>query len=325
MFGLRKPDKKTIAHYNRAIRLYPQYEQAYLYRADALMSLGRVREALRDYDSILLLNPKSADAYYGRAYCHLKFKRYDLVIKNITHQVEIEPENADAYHLRADAYRHLLKYKEAIGDYSLSIEKFPKMQHSPCRQWQNELESMHLARAWVYAQLKDYPAAIADLSKIIDMAPPKEDKDNICFPDHEKYESSKNQAYRLRGKVYADLHNYKQAIKDVSMSIEKEEENESAYNARGSYYFEAEENSLAIDDFTKALSISKTSRRKLDNMVCLASVYYEKKNFMKAKQYFQMALKIEPRLRQGMKILKKRGLVYHPKMGRVIVEMTQIC
>jgi tetratricopeptide (TPR) repeat protein len=322
MFGMRKPDKKTITHYNKAIRLYPQYEQAYLYRADALMILGRFRQAIRDFDSVLRLNPKSAEAYHGRARCYFKLKQYKMVIRDIAHTIEMEPENAYAYYLRAGAYAYLLKYKEAIGDYSLSIDKFPKMQHAPCSLWQNMFEAAYLGRAGIYAHLKDYPNAIADISKITDMAPPQEDKDYICFPEKEKYESMKGRAQTLRGKVYADLNNYKQAIKDVSVSIESDPQSESAYNARGSYYFEAEEYSLAIDDFTKALSLSKTSKRKLDNLICLASVYYQEKNFVKANQYFQKALGLEPRLRQGMKILEKRSFFYYPKMKNTVTEMT---
>ncbi len=323
LFDLRKPDNEAIAHYNKAIRLYPQYEHAYLIRGDALMSLGRFRQALRDYDSVLRLNPQHAEAYYGRAYCYLKLKQYDLAIKDITRTIEMKPGNADAYHLRADAYRHLLKYKEAIGDYSFSIEKFSKMKHEPCSQWQNMFELAYLSRAGLYAQLKDYTNAIADLSKIINMVPPQEDKSHICLPEVKKYESMKGQAYLLRSKVYADLNNYKQAIKDVSMSIGNETKNESAYNARGSYYFEADEYNLAIDDFTKALNLSKTSRRKLDNLICLASVYYQENNFMKAKHYFQKASVLEPKLRQGMKILEKRSLIYYPKMEKAVVEITR--
>jgi len=323
VFGMGKPDNKAIAHYNKAIRLYPQYEQAYLARGDALMSLGRFRQALRDYDSVLRLNPQYLGAYYGRALCYLKLKQYDLAIKDITRKIEMEPGDADAYYLRADAYRHLLQYKEAIRDYSLSIEKFSKMKHEPCSQWQNMFELAYLSRAGLYAQQKDYPNAIADLSKIINMVPPQEDKGHICIPEGKKYESMKGQAYLLRSKVYAALNNYEQAIKDVSMIIGNETKDESVYNARGSYYFETDEYSMAIDDFTKALNLSKTSRRKLDNLICLASVYYQEKNFVKANQYFQKASELEPKLRQGMKILEKRSLVYYPKMGKVLVEMTR--
>jgi len=223
MFGLRKPDNEAIAHFNKAIRLYPQYEQGYLSRANALMSLGRFRQALRDYDSVLRRNPQHAEAYYRRAFCYLKLKQYDLAIKDINHTIEMEPENADAYDLRGSVYSHLLKYKEAIRDYSLSIEKFPKMKHEPCSQWQDRFEAAYLSRAGLYAQLKDYPNALAGLSKVISMAPPKDDEDYICTPEHEKYESMKGRAYLLRSRVYADTNNYKQAIKDISINIEPQQ------------------------------------------------------------------------------------------------------
>ena len=321
MMGMEKPDNKSITHYNKAIRLYPQYTLAYLYRAEALEELGRFSQAKRDYDAVLRLNPKSAEAYAGRAYCYLNLKQYDHAIKDITHTIEMEPVNADAYQLRASAYSHLLKYKEAIRDYSLSIEKFPKMKHEPCSQWQNMFEAAYFSRAQLYAHLKDYPKAIADLSTIINMVPPKEDKSFICFPEREKYEPLKSQAYLLRSQIYAELNNYSQAIKDVAINIKNDPQNESAYNARGSYYFEAEKYNWAIDDFTKALNLSKTSGRKLDNLICIATVYYQEKDFVKAKQYFQKALEIEPQLRQGKKILDKWHLGYPSKMSKGVLEM----
>ena len=48
----------------------------------------------------------------------------------------------------------------------------------------------------MYVQLKDYPKAIADLSKIIEMKTPEKDTEHICF-NEVKYKSMKKEAYSL--------------------------------------------------------------------------------------------------------------------------------
>lgn len=204
MMGMSEPDNKSITHYNKAIRLYPQYTLAYLYRAEVLEKLGRFSQAKEDYDSVLRLNPQHAEAYQGRAHCYVKLKNYNHAILDATQAIKIKPEDGDGYLLRGAANAHLAKYREAIRDYSLSIEKFEKSEKIPCNPVQNQIEGAYLSIAHMYVQLKDYPKAIADLSKIIEMKTPEKDTEHICF-NEVKYKSMKKEAYSLREEIYKKL------------------------------------------------------------------------------------------------------------------------
>ena len=96
-------------------------------------------------------------------------------------------------------------YRTAVGElnkHSLSIEKYTKGEKNPCDPVQNRIEGAYLTMAHMYVQLKDYPKAIANLSKIIEMKPPEEDKDKICIPERVKYKSLKKEAYALRDEIY---------------------------------------------------------------------------------------------------------------------------
>lgn len=59
--------KLAIKDLSRAIELAPEMYEAYLYRANALMAIGRKEAAMRDYDQLIRIKPDFALGYYGRA------------------------------------------------------------------------------------------------------------------------------------------------------------------------------------------------------------------------------------------------------------------
>ncbi len=59
--------KKAIGYLNNAIKLQPDYAQAYYNRGNAYYSLGLFQRAIKDYNETIRLKPKDIDAYYNRA------------------------------------------------------------------------------------------------------------------------------------------------------------------------------------------------------------------------------------------------------------------
>ncbi len=96
--NLNKPEK-ALADFNRAIELEPGRASGYQGRANALNTLQRYREALRDYDNAIELDPG--------------------------------PGLANAYVNRAVAYSHLGENKKAIADYEKGLELDPKIDNPP--------------------------------------------------------------------------------------------------------------------------------------------------------------------------------------------------
>ncbi len=58
--------KKAIGYLNNAIKLQPDYAQAYYNRGNAYYGLGLYKRAIKDYNETLRLKPKDIDAYYNR-------------------------------------------------------------------------------------------------------------------------------------------------------------------------------------------------------------------------------------------------------------------
>lgn len=58
--------KKAIEYLCNAIKLQPDYPQAYYNRGNAYYGLGLYQRAIKDYTEAIRLKPKDVDAYYNR-------------------------------------------------------------------------------------------------------------------------------------------------------------------------------------------------------------------------------------------------------------------
>jgi tetratricopeptide (TPR) repeat protein len=58
--------REAIAEYDEAIRLDPEYTEAYNNRGSAYAGLGQYQRAIQDFDEAIRLNPEYAEAYYNR-------------------------------------------------------------------------------------------------------------------------------------------------------------------------------------------------------------------------------------------------------------------
>ena len=56
---------EAMVHYEEAIRLQPDYAEAYYNRGSVLFAKGRIDEAIADWEKTLQIQPNDADAYTG--------------------------------------------------------------------------------------------------------------------------------------------------------------------------------------------------------------------------------------------------------------------
>lgn len=326
-FGNIKETEKqygaAVTYYSKAIQLSPQYEQAYLARASALMQLNRTRQAIRDYDHAIRLNQNNAEAYNKRAIAQVKVKNHDKAMADCDRAIQLDPSNAYFYYYRGLEYMELEKYQEAIKDLSDSINRFPNMNHKPCDQWHHKYEYAYIMRAQANDQMKIYKNAFKDLNTAINMRAPADDPNNNCLTDGWEYVSLKGYAYHVRGMLYGKLNNHQQSIKDLTEGIRIGPKREAAYMARGNSYFEMENYPQAIDDFTKAFNLLKPTYEKFEILIRLASAYYQNEDFEEARAYYMKALKFKPHLRDGINILMDGESIYYPNMKKTIGEMIE--
>ena len=117
--------ENSIAAYNEAIRLKPDYAQAYNNRGNVKGLLERHEEAIADYDEAIRLKPDYAQAYYNRGNAKGRLERHEEAIAAYNEAIRLKPDYAQAYNNRGNVKGLLERHEEAIADYDEAIRLKP--------------------------------------------------------------------------------------------------------------------------------------------------------------------------------------------------------
>ncbi len=118
----------AIADFQRAIRLEPNpVHRAASFREIGVIHLraNRLPEALAEFDKSLVENPAVTSLVKQRAEVLLALGRNDEAVAAFTKYLEKHGPDADSYRGRSSAYAKLKKLREAINDYTMSLQYEP--------------------------------------------------------------------------------------------------------------------------------------------------------------------------------------------------------
>jgi tetratricopeptide (TPR) repeat protein len=195
----------AITDYSRAIAIGDEHvEYAYANRGRLKAEkFNDLQGALTDYNKSISIAPMAYN-YLKRG--NLKANRLnDLngALQDYTLALELDPDYYYAYTDRAKLKAGKFNDpKGAIADYDRAIAIAP------------EIASYYNARAQIKVNSQDFPAALADMNKAIDL-----DR-NDAF-------------YRARGYIYRELNYWQAALVDYNMAIELNSLDDYSYAARG--------------------------------------------------------------------------------------------
>lgn len=83
--------------WNEAVRLNPQYNDAYYNLGVAKTDLGDYQGAAADFTEAIRLNPHAADTYYNRGNARYRLQDYQGAITDFAEAIRLNPQFADAY------------------------------------------------------------------------------------------------------------------------------------------------------------------------------------------------------------------------------------
>jgi tetratricopeptide (TPR) repeat protein len=66
--------------------------------------MGRYQSAVDDFNEAIRLKPDYADAYNNRGGAYFKLRRYQLAVKDFNEAIRLKPDYADAYNNRGGTY-----------------------------------------------------------------------------------------------------------------------------------------------------------------------------------------------------------------------------
>jgi tetratricopeptide (TPR) repeat protein len=122
-YGKNGDYAKALACFQQAVRLKPDYEQAYFFCALSLFSLNRFSESLQYAKKAVEINPNSHDAYLMIANCHFALKQYKEYIPVAERLLQSDPiagkdllynDKVPVYEGIGLCYGNLGNYPEAI-------------------------------------------------------------------------------------------------------------------------------------------------------------------------------------------------------------------
>jgi tetratricopeptide (TPR) repeat protein len=114
---------QAMRHFDRAIRIWPDYADAYLNRGLAEHGASHRREALADLDRALDLDASLTQAYNERGQIYLEDGDLQKSIRDCSKSIQVNP-TLDAYYQRGEAYEKLGEHRKAIADFDAAISEF---------------------------------------------------------------------------------------------------------------------------------------------------------------------------------------------------------
>ena len=121
--------KGAISDFSKAIKINPQYGDAYYNRGLAKENLKDFKGAIKDYTKAIEFFPKgedAGDAYYGRGFAKDMLEDLEGAIKDYTKAAKLIPENGDLYMDRFRAKLFSGDFKGAVSDRNKAFALFSK-------------------------------------------------------------------------------------------------------------------------------------------------------------------------------------------------------
>ncbi|MBE9056212.1 serine protease [Sphaerospermopsis sp. LEGE 08334] len=308
LYRQQKKWELALADYNQAIKINPDYANAYFNRGNLYDEQKKWELALADYNQAIKINPDYADVYTNRGVLYYEQKKWELALADYNQALKINPDLAEAYNNRGNLYRQQKKWELALADLNQALKINP------------DLAQAYIGRGLLYYEQKKWELALADFNQAIKINPDLAEVYNnrgLVYREQKKWElalADYNQALKInpdnadayynRGNLYYDLKKWELALADYNQAIKINPDDADAYNNRGFLYKDQKKWELALADYNQAIKINPDYADAYNNRGIL---YREQKKWELALADFNQAININPDYANAY---MGRGLVY---------------
>jgi len=298
----------AIAEYSEAIRLDPNFADAFYNRGLAREEKGNLDDAIQDFSRAIALNPRHALAYTERGMMLADKNEWDRAIEDFSKALAIDPTDASTYRGRGNARSGKGDLDGAIADLTASLGLYPKSAGVYTDRANVKLKKKDLAgaaadydaaitinpayprayygRAIMKIDRRDLDGAIADLNQTITLDPKAVD------------------AYTQRGHARSASGDTELAINDYSEAIKRESRNWNAYYGRCRVQVTRGELDHAIADCTEAITLNSA----FANAYFTRAMAFEKRgDSSAANRDYAQAQTLDPKLERRMAVVAGTG------------------
>jgi tetratricopeptide (TPR) repeat protein/serine/threonine protein kinase len=254
---------KAVADYTEAIRLKPDYAEAYNGRGQAYFKLQQFDKAISDYGDAIRIKPDFAEAYSNRGFTYTRIGQFEKALADCNEAIRIKPDFAEAYKNRANPHNSLQQYEDAVSDCNEAIRLKP------------DYPEAYANRATGYNGLKRYDKAIADCDEALRLKP-------------DLY-----QAHVIRGTTYNFQGQFDKAISDFTEALRLQPNLADAYFFRGYSYVSLKQFDASIADSTEAIRLNPTFANAFNNR---AYAHYSLKQYDACIADATEAIRLDPKL-----------------------------
>jgi tetratricopeptide (TPR) repeat protein len=218
----KKDYSEAISNFSKVIELVPDYEPAYVLRAQCYSDIDNNRNALRDLNKSLELNPNNTYALYQRGWCFNRDAKYTDAISDFNKIIELKPDQDYGYYGRGYAKSHLLDYYGSNQDYLKTIEINPN--HSMA----------HNNLGWNYFEKGKFNKALEYVNKALEI------------------DTKNSVAWDSRAEIYFNLKNYDQCIRDCDRALLLNPNIANSYFLKGRSFYRLGKKDNACKEWSRA-------------------------------------------------------------------------
>ena len=233
--------RAAIAAYERAIKLKPNFAEAYLGLGNTYDALAEVDKAIEKYQQAIHLNPHFVNAYLKLGSIYSLAEKYPEAVNEFNQVVRLDPNNLEAYERLATIFWNQEKWGEAAENY----EQVVRLQ--PGNEW------AHYALARIFQREERHHEAIEQYRLAIQVAKPE-------------YSDTLYYSYVGLAKSYYSGQRYEDAITQSKLAIARGElggHSAEAHFVLGLSYLKLNNKSAAMEQYQKLREINSDYAAKL--------------------------------------------------------------
>jgi tetratricopeptide (TPR) repeat protein len=251
--------EEAIASYDQALKIKPDDPDAWVNRGNALRNLGRIEEALASYDQALEIKPDYPEAWYNRGNALGNLGRIEEALASYDQALEIKPDYPEAWYNRGNALRNLGRIEEAIASYDSTLKSKPDDHQA----WGNRGNALF--------NLGRLEEAIASYDQALKIKPDDHEAWNnrgialrnlgrleeaiTSYENALKFKPDLHEAWYNRGFVLLNLGRLEEAITSYDNALKLKPDDANAYYNKACAYALQENILLALDNLKQSMNL----------------------------------------------------------------------